>query len=85
MTREEYEVYRNELMERFYWCKTKAEFHFLTKEKGHKYLFRCTHYKTNKFFWVFDRNDELLRDVNIFRGMDHEDPGVKEREAIVTE
>lgn len=85
MTREEFEVYKNELMERFYWCRTKGELLFLTKEKGHKYLFRCTHYKTNKFFWVFDRTDELLIDVDIFHNMVHEKPGMKESEAIATE
>lgn len=85
MTREEFEIYKNELMERFYWCRTKEELLFLTKGKGHKYLFRCTHYKTNKFFWVFDRTDELLRDVDIFHSMVYEKPEMKESEAIVTE
>lgn len=85
MTREEYEVYRNKLMERFYWCKTKAELLFLTKEKGHKYLFRCTHYKTNKFFWVFDRTGELLRDTDIFHSMDPEQSEVEESKDFVSE
>lgn len=50
MTREEYVVFRNEVLrERFYWCYSVAERKYLT-EKGYKYLFRCTHYKTDKFF-----------------------------------
>ena len=85
MTREEYEIYSNELIERFYWCMTKQELSYLIKEKGHKYLFRCTHYKTNKFFWVFDKTDELLKDVDIFHNMSHEESEVKESEAVVAE
>lgn len=64
MTREEFEIYKAELMERFYWCNTIGEKNFLTKEKGHRFLFRCTHYKTNKYFWVFDMSDELMKDVS---------------------
>lgn len=67
MTREEFEIYKKELMERFYWCTTKAELNYLTKEKGYKYLFRCTHFKTNKFFWVFDKTDALLKDVDFYK------------------
>lgn len=82
MTREEFEIYKKELMKRFYWCTTRAEFHYLTKEKGYKYLFRCTHYKTNKFFWVYDKTDELLKDVADFRKKKSK---TKESEAIATE
>ena len=86
MTREEFEIYKKELMARFYWCMTKAEFHYLTKEKGHKYLFRCTHFKTNEFFWVFDNTDELLKDVKDFRKAKHEEKSkIEESGAIVAE
>lgn len=64
MTREEFEIYKAELMERFYWCPTIGEKNFLTKEKGYRFLFRCTHYKTNKYFWVFDKSDELMKDID---------------------
>lgn len=36
MTREEFEIYKKELMERFYWCTTRSELNYLTKEKGYK-------------------------------------------------
>lgn len=35
MTREEFEIYKKELMERFYWCTTRSELHYLIKEKGY--------------------------------------------------
>lgn len=73
MTREEFEIYKKELMERFYWCTTRSELHYLIKEKGYKYLFRCTHYKTDKYFWVFDRTEELLKDVEEFHKKKYEE------------
>lgn len=85
MTREEFEIYKNELMERFYWCTTRAELNYLTKEKGHRYLFRCTHYKTNNFFWVFDKTDELLKDVADFRNLKREKSKTKVSEVVATE
>ncbi len=39
MTREEFEIYKKELMERFYWCTTRSELHYLIKEKGYKVPF----------------------------------------------
>ncbi len=60
MTREEFEIFKAELMERFYWCTTMAEMRYLTKEKGYKFLFRCTHFKADKYFGVFDKTDRLL-------------------------
>ena len=67
MTREDFEIFRDEVLaKRFYWCRSVAERKYLT-EKGYKYLFKCTHYKTNKFFWVFDLSDELLEDVKVWK------------------
>lgn len=67
MTREEYVTFRDEvLVKRFYWCHSIAERKYLT-EKGYKYLFRCTHYKSEKFFWVFDKTDNLMKDVKIWK------------------
>lgn len=67
MTREEYVIFRDEvLVKRFYWCYSIAERKYLT-EKGYKYLFRCTHYKSDKFFWVFDKTDDLMKDVKIWK------------------
>lgn len=82
MTREEFEVYKTELMERFYWCMTRNELNYLTKEKGNKYLFRCTHYKTNRYFWVFDKTDALLKDVADFR---MEKSNTKESDSVATD
>ena len=39
MTREEFEIFKAALMERFYWCTTRAELHYLTKQKGYKVPF----------------------------------------------
>lgn len=67
MTREEFVKFRDEVLtERFYWCYTVAERKYLT-EKGYKYLFRCTHYKSGRFFWVFDKTDALMSDVKIWK------------------
>lgn len=86
MTREEFEIYKNELMERFYWCTTRAELNYLTKEKGYKYLFRCTHFKTNKFFWVFDKTEELVREAREFhKNRRKEKSKMKESEAVTVE
>lgn len=86
MTREEFEIYKKELMERFYWCTTRSELHYLIKEKGYKYLFRCTHYKTDKYFWVFDRTEELLKDVEVFRKKKYEEKSeTKVSEAVAVE
>ena len=86
MTREEFEIYKKELMERFYWCTTRSELHYLIKEKGYKYLFRCTHYKTDKYFWVFDRTEELLKDVEEFRKKKYEEQSeTKVSEAVAVE
>lgn len=86
MTREEFEIYRNKLMERFYWCTTRAEMRYLTKEKGYRFLFRCTHFKTNKYFWVFDKTNELLKEAEAFRRKRQEKKSkLKESEVIVAE
>lgn len=86
MTREEFEIYKKELMERFYWCTTRSELHYLIKEKGYKYLFCCTHYKTDKYFWVFDRTEELLKDVEEFRKKKYEEKSeTKVSEAVAVE
>ena len=67
MTRTEFEVFKIEnLLKRFYWSYSIAERIFLT-QKGYKYLFRCTHYKTGKDFWVFDKTDALMDDVRAWR------------------
>ena len=63
MTREEYEKFRDEVLkERFLCCYSSAEKKYLL-DKGYRYLFRCTHMKTNRFFWVFDKTDALMKDV----------------------
>lgn len=86
MTREEFEIYKKELMERFYWCTTRSELHYLIKEKGYKYLFRCTHYKTDKYFWVFDKTEELLKDVEEFHKKKYEEKSeTKASEAVSVE
>lgn len=86
MTREEFEIYKKELMERFYWCTTRSELHYLIKEKGYKYLFRCTHFKTDKYFWVFDRTEELLKDVEEFHKKKYEEKSeTKVSEAVAIE
>ncbi len=86
MTREEFEIYKKELMERFYWCTTRSELHYLIKEKGYKYLFRCTHFKTDKYFWVFDRTEELLKDVEEFHKKKYEEKSeTKESETVAAE
>ena len=67
MTREEYVIFRDEVLrERFYWWYSIAERKYLT-EKGYKYLFRCTHYKSDKFFWVFDKTDDLMNDAKLWK------------------
>ncbi len=67
MTREEYITFRDEdLRKRFYWCCSIAEKKHLTK-KGYKYLFRCTHFKSGKYFWVFDKTDALMADVKLWK------------------
>lgn len=86
MTREEFEIYKKELMERFYWCTTRSELHYLIKEKGYKYLFRCTHFKTDKYFWVFDKTEELLKDVEEFHKKKYEEKSeTKVSEAVAVE
>ena len=86
MTREEFEIYKKELMERFYWCTTRSELNYLTKEKGYKYLFRCTHYKTNKYFWVFDKTDALLKDAEDFHKAKREEKSkAKESDVVAIE
>ncbi len=86
MTREEYKIYKKELMKRFYWCTTRSELHYLIKEKGYKYLFRCTHFKTDKYFWVFDRTEELLKDVEEFHKKKYEEKSeTKVSEAVAIE
>lgn len=86
MTREEFEIYKAELMERFYWCTTRTELHYLTKQKGYKYLFRCTHFKTDQYFWVFDKTDELLKEVEEFHKKRHEEKSkAKESETVAVE
>lgn len=86
MTREEFEVFKSELMERFYWCTTRTEMNYLTRKKGYKFLFRCTHFKTNKYFWVFDRTDNLLKDADEFHKRRQEEKSkMKESEEITIE
>lgn len=39
---------------------------FISQEKDTN-LFRCTHYKTGKDFWVFDKTDALMDDVRAWK------------------
>lgn len=67
MTKREFEKYRDEnLIKRFYWCFSVKEKKYLM-EKGHPYLFACTHYKRKKIFWVFDQTERLKKDVKIWK------------------
>lgn len=67
MTRDEYVVYRDEVLKkRFYLCHSAAEKRFLA-EKGHRFLYRCTHFKNDKYFWIYDKTDELLADVKLWK------------------
>ena len=67
MTREEYITFRDEdLRKRFYWCYSIMEKKHLIK-KGYKYLFRCTHFKSGKYFWVFDKTDAIMADVKSWK------------------
>lgn len=83
MTREEFEIYKKELMERFYWCTTREELRYLTREKGYKYLFCCTHYKTGRYFWVFDKTDGLLSEVKEFHKKRFEEKSKEEKSGAV--
>lgn len=86
MTRAEFKIFKAGLVKRFYWCKTREELHYLTKEKGYKYLFRCTHFKTDKYFWVFDKTDDLLKDADEFHKKSREEKSkAKESEAVAVE
>lgn len=69
MTREEFEIYKETLVERFYWCRLREELKYLTEEKGNRYLFRCTHYKTKKYFWIFDKTASLMKNVAEYQEM----------------
>ena len=53
--REENKIFRETLHERFFWTYSTGLKNYLT-ENGHKFLFRCTHFKRNK-------TEELLQDV----------------------
>ena len=77
MTRHEFEIYRNELMARFIWVHSKDELNFL-KNKGYRYLFRCTHFKTGRYFWVFDKTESIEKDLDDFKEEKSEDKEVKE-------
>lgn len=81
MTRQEFEIYRNELMERFIWVYSKDELNFL-KNKGYRYLFRCTHSKTGRYFWVFDKTESIVKDLSDFKEEKSEDKEVTETIAI---
>lgn len=69
MTREEFEIFKAELQERFYWCYSRQELRYLTKEKHNRFLFRCTHFQSGRWFWVFDKSDSLLKDVEEYRNL----------------
>lgn len=56
MTNFDYRTFKEDLKKRFYWCYSTGEKKYLT-EKGYKYLFRCTHFETGNFFWVYDVSD----------------------------
>ena len=81
MTRHEFEIYRNKLMERFIWIQSKDELKFL-KDKGYRYLFRCTHFKTGRYFWVFDKTESIVKDLADFKAEKLEGKEVKESIAI---
>ena len=83
MTRKEFEIFKEGLMERFYWCTTREELRYLTREKGYRYLFRCTHFKTGRYFWVFDKTDELLNEAEEFRKKRLEEKSKAEESASV--
>ena len=66
MTNFDYRTFKEDLKKRFYWCYSTGEKKYLT-EKGYKYLFRCTHFETGNFFWVYDISDALMEDVRAWR------------------
>jgi hypothetical protein len=41
-----------------YYCYSIKVFHFL-KENGFYYIYKEKHHTTGKYFWAFERNEEL--------------------------
>ena len=77
MTRAEFEIFKSELMERFVCIYSKREFTDL-KEKGYRFLYRCTHFKTGRYFWIYDRTDSIVKDIAEFRNTNKKDEEVTE-------
>ena len=46
-----------------YYCYSIKLFHFL-KENGFYYIYKDRHHTTGKYFWVFERNEELDKALN---------------------
>lgn len=58
--REENKIFRETLHERFFWTYSTGLKNYLT-ENGHKFLFRCTHFKRN------NSSGFMIRQKNYYR------------------
>lgn len=67
MNRAEYEVFRDEnLKQRFYLVYRKDVLSHLL-DCGYRYLYKAINTFNNKPFWIFDRSDELLAEVEGYK------------------
>lgn len=66
MNRKEFETFRDEVLkERFVFVRNQKLRDSLM-DNLHRYLFECVDRKTKEIFWVFDKTDEIVFDINRF-------------------
>lgn len=50
-----------------FFCYSTNLFHFLKGEKNFTYILTARHIETNKQFWIFDKNEPLLKALDEYR------------------
>ena len=67
MNRKQYEEFKEtNLKERFYWVYGhKLLEHLLNK--GYRYLFKAINEESKRSFWIFDKTDELVKEINDYK------------------
>ena len=66
MDRKEYESFRDSVLKERFVCVRNMALRNALMDNAHRYLFEGVDRKTKKRFWVFDRTDEIVFDIQRF-------------------
>lgn len=66
MDRKEYEAFRDNVLRERFRCVRNRDLRDYLLNNSYRYLFECIDKNTYEKFWVFDKTEDILFDINRF-------------------